>query len=140
MVEDIVTLRSLNARLEEEKQNLINSSSRKQTIIYKQEQQLHEQNLTIENLKKEKEHLELQIKQITLQHRKQIKNILTSAKSTEHKLQSSLLDVSEKATKRIEELEQQIEKMKCCGNCEFDETCLHHACDKDFSGWKLKEQ
>lgn len=50
----------------------------------------------------------------------------------------------EKAFKRIAELEAQIEKMKCCGNCEngelsaHEEPCLH--CQRCFASTDVTDQ
>jgi len=50
---------------------------------------------------------------------------------------------AEPREKRIAELEQQIEKMKCCENCEvfYDDTWHTKACDncKNLCNWQLKE-
>ena len=52
--------------------------------------------------------------------------------------------LEEKMKERIEELEQQIEKMKCCGNCKFkdcNKTSRYQTCwyCKNKDKWKLKE-
>lgn len=51
----------------------------------------------------------------------------------------AIVDTNEKREKRIEELEAQIEKMKCCGNCENryeQEECKD--CH-NYSKWKFKQ-
>ncbi|MBO7733652.1 MAG: hypothetical protein J6S67_13900 [Methanobrevibacter sp.] len=44
----------------------------------------------------------------------------------------------EKKRKRIEELEQQIEKMKCCANCKHSRTDYEHCRTDKHEKWELR--
>ena len=57
-------------------------------------------------------------------------------------LEDSLLDVTEKSVKKIADLEAQIEKMKCCGNCDVGDKACYVRTQEYVNicpSWKLKE-
>ena len=58
---------------------------------------------------------------------------------TERKLLQIWLDCAEPREKRIAELEQQIEKMKCCFNCKHSRTDYEHCKTDKHEKWEIKE-
>jgi hypothetical protein len=62
-------------------------------------------------------------------------------------LEQSLLELAEKSVKRVNELEAQIEKMKCCGNCKHFDFNEPNYCHKGVyrerqyvcSKWELED-
>jgi hypothetical protein len=50
------------------------------------------------------------------------------------------LDFAEPREKRIEELEAQIEKMKCCFNCKHSRTEYEHCRTDKSEKWEIKEK
>lgn len=53
----------------------------------------------------------------------------------------SLIKDIHKLQEKNKQLEQQIQKMKCCGNCYNKKACSIKCdtCNDDYSEWKLKE-
>ena len=51
-----------------------------------------------------------------------------------------MADIKDRAReKRIAELEQQIEKMKCCFNCKHSRTVYEHCKTDKHEKWEIKE-
>ena len=53
---------------------------------------------------------------------------------------TAMVDFAEPREKRIAELEAQIEKMKCCGNCKHSRTEYEHCKTDKHEKWEIKEK
>ena len=55
-------------------------------------------------------------------------------------LKETYINSAEPREKRIEELEAQIEKMKCCVNCKHSRTEYEHCKTDKHEKWEIKEK
>lgn len=70
---------------------------------------------------------------------KETNAILSESAAINHKDIEYKISVIEQRNKRIAELKQQIEKMKCCFNCKHSRTEYEHCRTDKHEKWEIKE-